>query len=126
MKRFLLTIIPILMTAACSQHETRVAAAGAEPKPAAVQVETVGVSEVTDIYRASGTVRAHYSSTIAAKIAANIVEVRAQTGDRVRAGQTLILLDRLDLEAKPRAGGNAYYLGGVAGRSCRPQRWSRG
>jgi len=67
-----------------------------------VQVENVAASEVADIYRASGTVRARYSAAIAAKIAANILEVRAQTGDRVPAGQALVILDRRDLEANLR------------------------
>jgi multidrug efflux pump subunit AcrA (membrane-fusion protein) len=102
MKRFVPLVILILMTAACSQHETRVAAASSEPKAAAVQVETVAASEVADIYRASGTMRARYNAAIAAKIAANILEVRAQTGDHVRAGQTLIMLDHGDLEANLR------------------------
>jgi len=99
MNRFLLFAILILMTAACSRHETRVAAAGAEPKAAAVQVETVAASEIADIYQASGSVRARYSAAIAAKITANILDVRVQTGDHVQAGQTLIALDRRDLEA---------------------------
>jgi RND family efflux transporter MFP subunit len=99
MNQFLLLAIPILMTAACSRHETRVAAAGAEPKAAAVQVETVAASEIADIYQASGSVRARYSAAIAAKITANILDVRVQTGDHVQAGQTLIALDRRDLEA---------------------------
>jgi multidrug resistance efflux pump len=62
----------------------------------------VAASEIADIYRASGTVRARTSAAIAAKIAANILEVRVQTGDRVQAGQTLIVLDRRDLEANLR------------------------
>ena len=99
MNRFLLFAILILMTAACSRHETRVAAAGAERKAAAVQVETVAASEIADIYQASGSVRARYSAAIAAKITANILDVRVQTGDHVQAGQTLIALDRRDLEA---------------------------
>ena len=99
MNRFLLFAILILMTAACSRHETRVAAAGAEQKAAAVQVETVAASEIADIYQASGSVRARYSAAIAAKITANILDVRVQTGDHVQAGQTLIALDRRDLEA---------------------------
>lgn len=102
MNRFLLPAILILMTAACSRHETRVAAAGAEQRAAAVQVETVADSEIADIYQASGSVRAHYSAAIAAKIAANILEVRVQSGDHVQAGQTLIVLDRRDLEANLR------------------------
>ena len=59
------------------------------------------------IYRASGTVRARYTAAIAAKIAANILEIRVQTGDRVTAGQTLIVLDRAQPrgEPSPRRGG---------------------
>jgi RND family efflux transporter MFP subunit len=99
MNRLLLLLILILMTGSCSQHEARVAAAGAEQKMATVQVETVADSEIADIYQVSGSVRARYSAAIAAKIAANILEVRVQTGDHVQAGQTLIVLDRRDLEA---------------------------
>ena len=99
MNRVLLLTIPIFMTAGCSQHEARVAAAGAETRGTTVQVETVADSEIVDIYQASGTVRARDSAAIAAKIADNILEIRVQTGDRVQAGQTLIVLDRRDLEA---------------------------
>jgi len=102
MKPLLPIPILILMTTGCSPHEARVAAAGAEPRGANVKVETVVDSEIGDIYQASGSVRAHYSATIAAKIAANILEVRVQTGDRVQAGQTLVVLDRRDLEANLR------------------------
>src|SRR6516164_7074554 len=99
MNQWLPLAILILMTASCSQHEARVAAAGVEPRGATVQVETVADSEIADIYQASGSVRARYSAAIAAKIAANILEVRVQTGDHVQAGQMLIMLDRRDLEA---------------------------
>src|SRR5215813_13081125 len=102
MNRFFLLAILILMTAACSRHEVRVSAAGAEQRLATVHVETVTASEIADMYQASGSVRARYSATIAAKIAANILEVRVQTGDHVQAGQTLIVLDRRDLEANLR------------------------
>jgi RND family efflux transporter MFP subunit len=99
MSRLLPLLILILMIGGCSQHETRVAAAGAEQRVATVQVETVADSEIADIYQASGSVRARSSAAIAAKIAANILEVRVKTGDHVQAGQTLIVLDRRDLEA---------------------------
>jgi RND family efflux transporter MFP subunit len=102
MNQLLSLAILILMTAGCSRHEARVAAAGAERRVATVQVETVPDSAIADIYQASGTVRARYSVAIAAKIAANILEIRVQTGDHVRAGQTLIMLDRRDLEANVR------------------------
>jgi len=102
MNRLLPLPILILMTGGCSQHEARVAAAGAEPRLATVQVETVADSEIAEIYQASGTVRARYSAAIAAKIAANILEVHVQAGDHVQAGQTLIVLDSRDLEANLR------------------------
>src|SRR5215469_3990151 len=99
MNRLLTLAIPILMAAGCSHYEARVSAAGGEPRAATVQVETVANSEIADIYQASGSVRARYGAAIAAKIAANILEVRVQTGDHVQPGQTLIVLDRRDLEA---------------------------
>jgi RND family efflux transporter MFP subunit len=102
MNRLLSPAILILTTTACSRHEASVIAAGTEQRATAVQVETIAASEVADIYRASGTVRARYSAAIAARIAANILEVRVQTGNRVQAGQTLIMLDRQDLEANLR------------------------
>src|SRR5262245_38969267 len=102
MNRFLLLAIPILMSAACSRREAALATTGARQTAVAVHVETLAASPITDIYRASGTVRARYSAALAAKIAANILEISVQTGDRVQAGQTLIMLDRRDLEANLR------------------------
>lgn len=102
MNRLLPLPILILMAAGCSQHEARVAAAGAEQRVAAVQIETVADSEIADFYQASGSVRARYSAAIASKIAANILEVHVQAGDHVQAGQTLVVLDRRDLEANLR------------------------
>src|SRR5262245_32835717 len=103
MNRFLLSVVPTLMTAACSRHEATTLTATATQQPAAVvEVETVAASTIADLYRASGTVRARYSAAIAAKIAANILEMRVQAGDSVQAGQTLVILDRRDLEANLR------------------------
>jgi len=102
MNRLLPLAIPILMTAGCSQQEVHVTAAGAEQRVATVQIETVADSEIAEIYQASGSVRARYSAAIAAKIAADILEIRVQTGDHVQAGQALIVLDRRDLEANLR------------------------
>src|SRR4051812_2855912 len=102
MNRFLPCAILILMTAACSREKTILAAAGAPPATSAGQVETVAASPIVDTYRASGTVRARYTAAIAARIAANILEIRVQTGDRVTAGERLIVLDRGNLEANLR------------------------
>src|SRR5437588_6296463 len=90
------------MTAALSREKTILATSGGVPATSAVQVETVAASPIVDTYRASGTVQARYTAAIAAKIAANILEIRVKAGDRVTAGQTLIALDRGNLEANLR------------------------
>ena len=102
MKRFMVFAIPILMTTACSRQEVPHVTVSAQEKVTAVQVETLAASQITDVYRASGTVRASQIATIAPKIAANILEVRVHPGEHVRAGQMLIVLDRRDLDANLR------------------------
>jgi RND family efflux transporter MFP subunit len=102
MNRFLPLAIPILISAACSPRAARLGATGAERTAVAVQVETVAVSPISHVYRASGTVRARQVAAIAAKIAATILEVRVHAGGRVDAGETLIMLDRRELEANLR------------------------
>ncbi len=88
------------LLAACSAKQEP--AAKSAPDPVAVRTAAVTAAEVTDIYRASGTVRARYTAAIAAKLVAAIREVRVQAGDRVRAGQTLVVLDNRDLETSLR------------------------
>ena len=102
MNRFLLFAILILMSAACSRQEAPLAATEVQQTAVAEQVEIVAASPIVDTYRASGTVRARYTAAIAAKIVANILEIRVQAGDRVKTGQTLIVLDRRNLEANLR------------------------
>jgi len=102
MKRFLLFVIPVLMTTACSRQQAPLVTVGGQEKVTAVQVETLAVSQITDVYWASGTVRASQIAAIAPKISANILDVRVRAGDHARAGQALVVLDRRDLEANLR------------------------
>src|SRR5215831_7504192 len=102
MIRFLPFAILILMTAACSPEKTTLAAGATQPPSFAGPVETVTPLQIIETYRASGTVRARYTAEIAAKISSNILEIRVQAGDRVTAGQTLVVLDRANLEASLR------------------------
>jgi RND family efflux transporter MFP subunit len=102
MKRFLPIVILTLMTAACTQPVAPLAATTLHHSASSGQFETLAVSTVADTYRASGTVRARETAAVAAKIAAEILDVRARAGDRVEAGRPLIVLDRRDLEANLR------------------------
>ncbi|MBI3693900.1 MAG: efflux RND transporter periplasmic adaptor subunit [Acidobacteria bacterium] len=89
----------VLVLASCSKTETRATTPSA---PVAVKVETVAAAELPGVYEVSGTVRARYTAAVAAKIVGTIREVRVQAGDRVKAGQILIVLDSRDLEANLR------------------------
>jgi RND family efflux transporter MFP subunit len=99
MNRFLPIAILIPLIAACARVTPPLAAKGTAQVLNSDQVETLTVSPIVDTFRASGTVRARQTAAIAAKIVADILDVRVQAGDRVAAGQPLILLDRRNLEA---------------------------
>jgi multidrug efflux pump subunit AcrA (membrane-fusion protein) len=57
---------------------------------------------VADTIETVGTVRSRVQSVLSAKIVATVLGVQAQEGDRVRAGQLLIVLDDRDLVAQLR------------------------
>ena len=73
-----------------------------ESKPVAVRTETVSITDWPTIYEATGTVRARTTATISSRWMASVREVKVQAGDRVREGQTLVVLDSRDLEAGTR------------------------
>lgn len=68
----------------------------------AVTVATVGMADVADAFEAGGVVEARTTATLMARIMAPVHEVRVASGDRVRAGQVLIVLDGRDLAAGAR------------------------
>ena len=65
-----------------------------------MRVETVAAAEADcpSTYEATGTVRARTTAAISSKLMGYAREVRAQIGDRVRAGQPLVVLDARDLD----------------------------
>jgi multidrug efflux pump subunit AcrA (membrane-fusion protein) len=79
------------------------AAATATAEPIAVATAKVALTDVASPIDAGGVVQARVTATIAARILARIREVRVSPGDRVRSGQTLLVLDGDDLAAGARA-----------------------
>jgi RND family efflux transporter MFP subunit len=73
------------------------------PAPVQVTVARVAMTDVASPIHAGGVVQARGTAAIAARVLAPVREVRASPGDRVRAGQTLIVLDGDDLAAGARA-----------------------
>lgn len=86
---------------ACSRG-TRASSADV-PDPIPVTVTTVTTADVADTFEAGGVVQARTTATLMARILAPVREVRAVPGDRVRAGQVLIVLDGRDLAAHARS-----------------------
>jgi multidrug efflux system membrane fusion protein len=98
------TLIPLILAGlltllgACggAPEKKPEAAAGA---PVTVQTATATQAEWPARYEAVGTVRARTAAVIAAKVMGYVKEIKVDTGDRVQAGQVLLVLDARDLDA---------------------------
>jgi RND family efflux transporter MFP subunit len=77
-------------------------AAAADAEPIAVTIARVAMTDVPSAIDSGGVVQARTTATIAARILAPVLEVRVSPGDRVREGQTLLVLDGDDLAASAR------------------------
>ena len=89
-----------LALTACSGAKTTPAR---EAAPVPVTVATLAMSDIADTFEAGGVVQARTTATIMSRILAPVREIRAVPGDRVRAGQVLIVLDGRDLAAHARS-----------------------
>jgi membrane fusion protein, multidrug efflux system len=95
--RTILLLTAALTLAGCgSNHSHQPETAQA---PVAVSTIAVAQEEWPAIYEAAGSVRARTSAVLSAKVMGYVREVRVRAGDRVREGQTLVVLDVRDLEA---------------------------
>lgn len=70
--------------------------------PPGTPLVPVEVLRTPTIESAVGTIRAVYESSVASKLLAKVVEVNAQAGQEVKAGQVLVRLDDEDLRAQLR------------------------
>lgn len=84
-------------TAACSDH----AASGRSPAaPVAVTTSQVTDADIATRFEAGGVVRARTVATVVSRVLADVRSIPVKPGDRVRAGQALVLLDARDLQAQ--------------------------
>lgn len=70
--------------------------------PVAVAGVAIRASDWPESFEATGTVRARTTATVAARMMGSVLQVSADTGDRVSAGQTLVTIDGRDLDAARR------------------------
>jgi multidrug efflux pump subunit AcrA (membrane-fusion protein) len=92
--------------AGCTAPRAAAAPGDAAP-PIPVAVARVAMTEVADAIDVGGVVQARTTATITARVMAPVREIRVSPGDRVRKGQTLIVLAGDDLAAGARAARSA-------------------
>lgn len=95
-KRLLLMTAAIVLAGCSKPPEPRASAPAAAP--VRVQAVAPSMGEWPLTYEATGTVRAKNSAVVSSKLMAYVTAVKAQSGDRVREGQPLAVLDSRDLE----------------------------
>jgi RND family efflux transporter MFP subunit len=97
--------VAVLISAAltaCAARPVAGESADAAP-PVAVKAAPAAMTDVAAAIDSGGVVQARTTAAITARLLAPVREVRVRPGDRVRQGQTLIVLDGDDLAAGARA-----------------------
>lgn len=110
MKRRIMTAALFLCAAAaagCGDKSGPGSGEFARPVVEGIDVEEVRLREVQEFYRASGTVRSKTTALVSSKIMGQVARVPVEVGDRVNAGQTLLVLSSPDIAAKAQAAGEA-------------------
>jgi RND family efflux transporter MFP subunit len=104
--------VPLLITAlilpGCGEKVPPGTAAVKRPVVTGIALETVAPVSVNAYYETSGTVRAKTTSLIASRIMGTVTAVKVREGDRVRAGQILVLLDDRDAAQRQAAAQAAF------------------
>ncbi|MCS6951405.1 MAG: efflux RND transporter periplasmic adaptor subunit [Bryobacterales bacterium] len=95
--RFAVALMLLIGTVSCTRAPERAATAPEGPIP--VTTHTVAFTDWPVVYETVGTVRPRWEATVAAKVMGYVREVHVREGDRVRQGQSLVMLDSRDLEA---------------------------
>lgn len=94
-------LVTAILAAGCGQGE-HAARAAPPDTPVAVTTAVAAMHERPDLFEAGGTVRGRTSATVASRVMAPVRAVLVRPGDRVRAGQPLVLLEDRDVVAAAR------------------------
>jgi RND family efflux transporter MFP subunit len=94
-------LLPFL-AAAVAGCDTPDAVTESTREPIAVTVEAAALHPLLEGFDAGGVVAARTTAIVASRIVATVTAVAVSPGDRVRAGQRLVVLDSRDLDAQRR------------------------
>jgi membrane fusion protein, multidrug efflux system len=102
--RTLITVstMSLALVAAGCGSKPEAAAPERRAAPIRVTAATAALAEWPNIYTVTGTVHARTAVQISGRVMAYVREVHVKPGGRVRAGQTLIVLDAQEVEARAR------------------------
>jgi multidrug efflux pump subunit AcrA (membrane-fusion protein) len=93
-------LLGILAGCGSGQNES---AKKAENAPAvAVSARGASTVKLPEVYEATGSVRARVTTVLSARTTGSILEVRVQSGDSVKAGQVIAVIDARDIETSRR------------------------
>ena len=92
--------VALLFLSSCSTKTAEPAAERESTPPISVTAHKVARVEIAAGPVAVGTVRARVTSTVAAQMMGTVLEVRAQVGETVTAGQLLAVLDAREIETR--------------------------
>jgi multidrug efflux pump subunit AcrA (membrane-fusion protein) len=88
------------LLAACGPPTRQVSQKAESASVSRVKAVAAVPKEGRQIYKASGMVRALITAPLAGKIMGTVLEVRVRTGDQVKAGQILVVIDGREAEAQ--------------------------
>jgi multidrug efflux system membrane fusion protein len=88
-----------LFLVACQSDPSRDRKGAVAESPTPVRAAAVTATEWPDTYETTGAVRARSTAILSSKLVAHVQQVSVNVGDRVREGQTLVVLDARDLDA---------------------------
>ena len=91
-------IIAVTMAAGCGKKEETAA------RPPLVKTQQVGLAGLTDGASYAGAVRGRYETNLSFQVGGQILQRRVQLGDRVQAGQVLMIIDPKDVVQKANQG----------------------
>jgi membrane fusion protein, multidrug efflux system len=90
---FLLAVL-----AGCGSGTTESAKKTESAAPVAVSARAASTVKLPEVYEATGSVRARVTTVLSARTMGSILEVRVQSGDMVKPGQVVAVIDARDIE----------------------------
>lgn len=107
MTRMFKPLVPVLAgvalvaSVACGGTSSPVSGtADSAAEPLVVTTAAAARIQWPDVYEAGGVVRARHVAVLSARVVAPVLDVHVRAGDRVRRGQTLVVLDGRELQAQ--------------------------